>query len=853
MQKCLDKECPNYRRLKQVPFRGNVNADVMLVGESPGRMELVEGQPFVGPSGDLLKKVAFLTELNLDSFFLSNAAVCRIDKDAYTVKEVNTLLQHCRRFMVRAATAIKPKLIVTLGDIATWQVMRQRNIKKRHGVFVWSEEFNCWVLPTYHPAYCLRAHSFTSELITDFAKIKRFLDSGCVPIDPMSTFRFKELESLDKLFDEKPRAVALDTETQGLDWLGNNNLLISYSLCADQETAYQVYLHEMCEDNPDFYVDFTAKVGRKKVEQKIGVRKSTNFDKKLSDLVRLIESPDIIKYMFNGNFDLLFINALCIREGLPPIKPRAYGMDVQAAAHLLDENLHARASLEQVRKHFTTLDSSYSTEFDNKFDKSNMLSVPCSELSYYACADAATTYVSAISTRNRLLETKRVANYFSKFVMPTISTSLFEFANNGALVDMEQLPIVKDTISRELVSCYKLAVALIPPGVLERHTPQGIKLTRAGLIRDVLFAEDGYHLEPIFKTSKGGTFSVDAKARNYLKDKGRIHKKALEFIVVYEEWSKLNTLVTRYIKNFEQSVRSDGRIHPTYSLVTATTGRTSVNAPNLQNIPASGTGREMRRLIIAKPGSVFLALDASQAEVRWMAHCSEDPTLLEVYRNKEDVHTKTAELLLGKTRDEVPEDDFKLARKRAKSLVFGLLYGMGVYGYQKYAKLQYDIDLTIDEAKHYHALFFKTYPGIAAYHSKIRKSARKLGYVSSPLGRRRRLPEINSLDQEAAGRSERQAYNHSIQAAASDSVLLACNELLRKGLLNPKEIKAILFVHDELIFECREDRVDFYAPIIQYEMENLPLKEYFGVELKVPWVVEAKVGYNYADLEEYIT
>ena len=853
MQKCLDKECPNYRRLKQVPFRGNVNADVMLVGESPGRMELVEGQPFVGPSGDLLKKAALLTELDLDSFFISNSAVCKIDKDAYTVKEVNTLLQHCRRFMVRAATAIKPKLIVTLGDIATWQVMRQRNIKKRHGVFVWSEEFNCWVLPTYHPAYCLRAHSFTSELITDFAKIKRFLDSGCVPIDPMSTFRFKELESLDKLFDEKPRAVALDTETQGLDWLGNNNLLISYSLCADQETAYQVYLHEMCEDDPDFYVDYTAKVGRKKVEQKIGVRKSTNFDKKLSDLVRLIESPDIIKYMFNGNFDLLFINALCIREGLPPIKPRAYGMDVQAAAHLLDENLHARASLEQVRKHFTTLDSSYSTEFDNKFDKSNMLSVPCSELSYYACADAATTYVSAISTRNRLLETKRVANYFSKFVMPTISTSLFELTNNGALVDMEQLPIVKDTISRELVSCYKLAVSLIPPSVLERHTPAGIKLTRAGLIRDTLFAEDGYYLEPISKTSKGGSFSVDSKARTFLKDKRGIPKSAFNFIVAYEEWSKLNTLITRYIKNFEQSVRSDGRIHPTYSLVTATTGRSSTSSPSLQNIPTSGTGREMRRLIIAKPGSVFLAFDASQAEVRLMAHCSEDPTLLEIYKNGEDVHTKTAELLLGKTRDEIPEDAFKLARKQAKSLVFGLLYGMGPYGYQKYAKLQYDIDLTIDEAKYYHDLFFQTYPGIKAYHHKMRQLVKRKGYVVSPLGRRRRLPEINSLDQEAVGRSERQSYNHGIQSSSSDITLLACNELLRKGLLKSKEIRVILFVHDELVFECTEEKVDFYAPIIQYEMENPPLKEYFGVELKVPWKVEAKVGYNYADLEEYVT
>jgi DNA polymerase-1 len=842
VEECQDRECENFRQRKQVPFRGPADAKVIICGEYPGHTELLDGISFVGPSGKLLNLLAQQAGLDLDFFFIANSAVCRLDKEKYTLKQQNSILAHCRRFVERAVRIIKPKAIIALGGIAMQQILRLTNIKKKHGLFTWSDEFNCWVMPSYHPAYCLRNQSFVQDLLGDLRKFKRFQDNAYKPLDAFRNYKFESVDDVTLL--PKGKVVAIDTETQGLDWL--DGVLISYSLCFDDKKAYQIRLHELQELSQDFNIRVVGKEGRKKTERIVGVKRSINYQQKVEHILNLLADNKVKKYMFNGQFDLLWLNTLS--EGM---EINNYSIDVQAAAHLLDENVHIRASLEQARKYYTDLDTSYSVDFDSKYDKSNMICVPPDALSYYACADAAVTYQAALAVRADLLTKsvncdKQMIKYFTNFVMPTLTYSLFNLTNNGVMVDKEQLPIVKEALATTLMECYNKALALIPPRVLA--TNQGkLKLSRTPLIRDVLYSEDGYHLKPVARTTKGTAVSIDAKSRTFLKA-GRIPKAAAKFINAYEAWSEVNTLLSRYIKNFEQSIKGDGRIHPSYSIVTTATGRSSTSSPSLQNIPATGNGRIMRSLMVAPPGYILLALDQSQMELRIMAHCSQDENMLRVYQTDGDIHTATAEVLAGKSKDEMSEEEFKAARKVSKSLNFGLLYGMKPYGYQRYAKVSYDLDITDEGSKRHYDTFFQTYPGIKRYHMDTLRFVKENGYAVSLFGRRRRLPGITSNDEKEVERCARQAFNHTIQCSASDITLVALNQLSKLKLLNPVEIKPIMFVHDELVFEVRGDLLEKYLPIIKHEMECPPLYELFGVTLTVPLKVEAKVGPNYADL-----
>ena len=852
MKECTVESCPLYSVKKQVPYRGNVDSQVVIVGESPGRVELAYGKPFVGPAGNLLTKSLSDVGFDPESMFYTNSAMCRIDKDALSVKEINEVLRCCRPNLELALSIIKPKLIIVLGEIAMRQVLKLSNIGKRRGSFVWSPEFECWALVAYHPAFCLRNMSQLPTFAIDLSKGVEFIKTDGESLKNAVSCQLLHKPS----FEHIPSgAVALDTETQGLNWLDPNCTLLSYSFCASEHVAYHVPLLEPTDNPSDAFIHVHVESGRGKKAHDVEVhlKKSANFNKKLDFLYDVVSSDSIKKYMFNGMFDILFIESFFKRVGRKPPKVRNYVMDVQAAAHLIDENVFLRGSLEQARKILTSFDSQYSSDFDAKYDKNLMASVPPEEMMEYACLDAYVTFCSALKLRSLLIEgNQRQLNYYCKFVIPTIQNVLPMLTRNGAMVDLEKIPDVKEVISSKLIEERSKVLVVAPPSVVERHGGASeVKLSKTSFIRDCLFASDGFGLEPTGVTLKGTTNSVDAKSRASIKQRRGTPKRAIQFIQHYENWCELSMLLSRYIKNFEAATCADGRLHPRYSIVTTVTGRTSTSDPSLQNVPTSGAGREMRRLIISSPGMVLMAFDQSQAELRWMAHLSQDERMLETYRSNGDIHTTTALAMLGKSRDEVSDDEFKAARRSAKAQNFGLIYGMSPGGFRQYAAFNYGIFLSEREAFEMHSNFFKLYSGIKRYHEKITDECDRFGMVVSPFGRTRLLPGIWSPDQGERARAIRQALNHPIQSASSDTVLVACNQMIESGMFdNQDEIRLIMFIHDELIFECREDKVSYYKPLIKRAMENPPLEELFGVKMLVPFIVGCKIGKNYGDLVE---
>jgi DNA polymerase-1 len=265
------------------------------------------------------------------------------------------------------------------------------------------------------------------------------------------------------------------------------------------------------------------------------------------------------------------------------------------------------------------------------------------------------------------------------------------------------------------------------------------------------------------------------------------------------------------------------------------TGRLTSSDPNLQNIPIrSDEGRRIRRAFIAEPGHVLLAADYSQVELRIMAHISGDAGLLAAFRRGEDIHAATAATIFGVALNEVTP----LMRRVAKSINFGLSYGMSSYG------LAQRTDLSQEDADRFVQNYFANYPGVKVYMDRTRQQAAKQGYVETLLGRRRYFPQFQSSRQVHASeraRAEREAINHPIQGSAADIMKIAMIRLHRALEAQRLGARILLQVHDELVLEVPEAEVEATVPVVRAAMEG-------AFELAAPLKVDVKVGPNWEEM-----
>ncbi len=299
-----------------------------------------------------------------------------------------------------------------------------------------------------------------------------------------------------------------------------------------------------------------------------------------------------------------------------------------------------------------------------------------------------------------------------------------------------------------------------------------------------------------------------------------------QFILDYRELDKLKAT---YADALPVLIASDGRIHGSLNQTVATTGRLSSTAPNLQNIPIrTELGQQIRRSFIPENGCKLISADYSQLELRLLAHITRDEIMLEAFKNGEDIHSKTAELVFNA---KTPEE-MKDARRMAKIVNFAIAYAVEAYG------LSQRVDLSRSEAKDVIEDYYETYKGIKKFMEETPEIAKKQGYVSSIYGRRRYVPSINDRNYNTRSRAEREAINMPIQGTASDIVkiaMLKVDAAMKKAGL---ETKMIMQVHDELLFETPEAEVEKALEIITREMES-------AVELDVPLTVEIAAGKNW--------
>jgi len=330
---------------------------------------------------------------------------------------------------------------------------------------------------------------------------------------------------------------------------------------------------------------------------------------------------------------------------------------------------------------------------------------------------------------------------------------------------------------------------------------------------------------PQSRRTKTG-YSTEASVMEALRDTHPI----IELILKYRQLSKLKST---YVDALPALInRKTGRVHTNFNQTGTATGRLSSSDPNLQNIPIrTEMGNKIRKAIIAPTGTYLLSADYSQIDLRVLAHLSQDPGLIAAFAQDEDIHATTASKIFGIPRNEVTPE----MRRNAKTVNFGVIYGMSDYG------LEQATNLSREEASQFIALYFEKYPRVKEYLEATKEQARKLGYVQTVLGRRRFLPEINSANRMVREAAERMAINAPVQGSSADIIKIAMINLYREMERRNLKSKMLLQIHDELLFEVPEKEVEEMKSLVTDIMSR-------AVELCVPVKIDIKLGRNWGEM-----
>jgi DNA polymerase-1 len=338
-------------------------------------------------------------------------------------------------------------------------------------------------------------------------------------------------------------------------------------------------------------------------------------------------------------------------------------------------------------------------------------------------------------------------------------------------------------------------------------------------LREVLYERLGL---PVLKKTAKGQPSTDAGVLQKLADQHPV----VEHLLRFRELEKLRST---YVDGLLPLIADDGRIHCIFNQTGAATGRISSEQPNMQNIPVrSEEGRTIRRAFVAAPGHRFVVADYSQIELRILAHLCGDEALVSAFRQGHDIHTETARRVFGVSAAGVTQE----MRRRAKTINFGLLYGMEAYG------LAQRLEIPQEEAREQMAAYFAQFPGVEDYMGSIVVEARNRGYTETIMGRRRYLPELVSGNFRERQAAERMALNAPIQGSAADIIKRAMIAL--DTGLDEFEAAMLLQVHDELVIEAPADQAAAVAERVRTAMEGV-------VELQVPLVAEVAIAGNLAE------
>lgn len=430
-----------------------------------------------------------------------------------------------------------------------------------------------------------------------------------------------------------------------------------------------------------------------------------------------------------------------------------------------------------------------------------------------AARTAALTLALVAPLRDRMAR-ENAANVFDGIEMPLVPV-LAKMERAGMLVDPDRLHSLSEGLATQIADVERSIRDLAGDETFNIGSPMQLS--------HVLFDVMGLPTKGLKKT-KRGYYSTNAKV---LSDLARDH----EIVRLILDWREKSKIKSTYLDTLGPLRRGDGRVHTTYNQTITATGRLSSSDPNLQNIPTrSELGRTVKTAFSAGEGSVFLAVDYSQIELRLLAHLSGDEHLVRAFNEGEDFHAETAARVFGVPVSEVTPD----LRSRAKAVNFGIVYGQQAYG------LSQSLHISMAEARDMIDRYYEAYPGVRTFLDNVVARAKQTGYAETMYGRRRHIPELKAKNPQLRGFGERTAMNHPMQGTAADIIKIAMARVSRRLEEEGFAAHMILQVHDELDFECPVDEVERLTTMVRDVMEHV-------VDLRVPLIAEASTGITWAD------
>ena len=429
-------------------------------------------------------------------------------------------------------------------------------------------------------------------------------------------------------------------------------------------------------------------------------------------------------------------------------------------------------------------------------------------------ARTAALTLALVAPLRECMARENAANVFDGIEMPLVPV-LAKMERAGMLVDPDRLRSLSEGLATQITEVERSIRDLAGDETFNIGSPMQLS--------HVLFDVMGLPTKGLKKT-KRGYYSTNAKV---LSDLARDH----EIVRLILDWREKSKIKSTYLDTLGPLRRGDGRVHTTYNQTITATGRLSSSDPNLQNIPTrSELGRTVKTAFSAGEGSVFLAVDYSQIELRLLAHLSGDEHLVRAFNEGEDFHAETAARVFGVPVSEVTPD----LRSRAKAVNFGIVYGQQAYG------LSQSLHISMAEARDMIDRYYEAYPGVRTFLDNVVARAKQTGYAETMYGRRRHIPELKAKNPQLRGFGERTAMNHPMQGTAADIIKIAMARVSRRLEEEGFAAHMILQVHDELDFECPVDEVERLTAMVRDVMEHV-------VDLRVPLIAEASTGITWAD------
>lgn len=850
-------------RTNVVNGKGSVPAKIMLVGEWPGSPEDQSGDIWSGPIGKEIRRILSKADINPYEVFLTTVVRC-VPKDVATKKvrePSKEEIDSCADYLDKEIAAVQPNVIVPMGTIAAKRILgKVVTIKGTRGVEMWSDKYQCKVIPVYHPILLQRNPEHEGFTVEDFRRIKKSAEYK--ELTPKNFGKYIVIETRKQFDDAVARlnsvsAFAYDIETTGLKFMTDKVLCIAFTWQAHTGITIPIIRYV---GKPKTEIIKSQRKIRKKINGQwveAGFKEVTKEKQIIEDTyepywgedqnaiiskLRDVFANSALKIAHNGKFD----NKFLLKD--LNIHVDNFGFDTMLAHHLLNENAEGMHDLKECAWNYTDM-GGYEEALEQWFEANhsgtkksrNYAHLPPELLYPYNAMDTDVTFQLYELFKPRI-DQERLSELMSRWVMP-LSETLTQAEVVGTLIDVALLEKYRSILEKEIKRREDLLISKV--GKYDFNSNDQLS---------ELFYEK---LKlPILSTTAKGFPSCDEATLIELAKKHEIPQLVLNY-------REVNNMMSKYIVGLKNRLDTENALHTEFLIHGTVTGRLSSKNPNLQNIPRDplyilddegedtwvdkdtketkkGWIIKIKNLFIPRGESVWIEADYGQAEFRHWANYSQDKDMIRDIIAADngtgpDIHKKTASEAWKIPLDQVD----KSKRDAAKRIVFGIMYG------RQAESIAEQLGIEVSEAQRIIDLFLSKYPVAARWLKEVVAGVRIYGQVRDIFGRIRRLPGINSRIEYVREENERLAMNSPIQAAASD---MNCNAANRIRLaFKDQEIngRILILVHDAIYVEVHKDDFDKGIQIMRDAMER-PIA---GVT--VPMRAEFKTGDRWGNVQDY--